>query len=61
MQTHRTGTAGEPQGRCRVYIFSMLTARVGWQKGSVEALVKFVKGDFFTQRRFGDVDQDLPA
>ena len=35
--------------------------RAGWQKGSVEALVKFVKRDFFTQRIFADVEQDLPS
>jgi hypothetical protein len=34
--------------------------RAGWQKGSVEALVKFVKQDFFSQREFIDLERDLP-
>jgi transposase len=43
------------------FVIELCMPRAGWQKGSVEALVKFVKGDFFTQRIFADVEQDLPS
>jgi len=38
----------------------MCAARSGWQKGTVEHLVKWVKGSFFKPRKFQD-DADLEA
>lgn len=38
----------------------MCAPRSGWQKGTVEALVKWVKGSFFKPRKFQD-DLDLEA
>ena len=43
------------------FTIEVCAPRRGNQKGSVEALVKFVKQNFFTQRRFADLAQDLPT